>query len=75
VGGVGEAVGEGVTGRLVAQGDEAALAAALAELLGDGDLRRRMGAGAEQAYAERFRVGTMVDSVEALYRHLLEASG
>ncbi len=75
VGGVGEAVGDGVTGRLVAHGDEAALAAALAELLGDGDLRGRMGAGAERAYAERFRVATMVDSVEALYREQLEDGG
>ena len=49
VGGVGEAVEDGVTGRLVAPGDEAALAAALAELLGDGDLRGRMGADAERA--------------------------
>ena len=75
VGGVGEAVEDGVTGRLVAPGDEAALAAALAELLGDGDLRGQMGAGAERAYAERFRVDTMVDSVEALYRELLGDGG
>ena len=75
VGGVREAVGNGVTGRLVAPGDEAALAAALAELLGDGDLRSRMGAAGERVYSERYRVATMVDSVEALYRELLEDGG
>ncbi len=75
VGGVAEAVENGVTGRLVGAGDEAALATALAELLDDADLRARLGAGAERAYADRFRVGPMVDSVEALYRELLEEGG
>lgn len=50
---------DGVTGRLLADGDRAGFAAALRELMGDVDLRRRMGrAGADTAaeYApERIR--------------------
>jgi glycosyltransferase involved in cell wall biosynthesis len=41
--GVGEAVVDGESGLLVPQGDEEALAAALARLLADGELRRRLG--------------------------------
>jgi glycosyltransferase involved in cell wall biosynthesis len=43
IGGVPEAVVDGETGLLVAPGDNAALTAAFARLLGDPDLRRRLG--------------------------------
>jgi len=70
VGGVPEAVQDGVTGRLTPPGDETALAAALAEVLGDADLRRRWGAAGLAAFERRFRVGPMVDAVADLYTRL-----
>jgi glycosyltransferase involved in cell wall biosynthesis len=60
-GGVGELVRDGDSGRLCAAGDAAALAAAMRQLLGDGDLRARLGrAGrrlvqSEYSLAERTR--------------------
>lgn len=70
VGGVPEAVQDGVTGRLTPPGDAPALAAALAEVLGDADLRRRWGAAGRSAFERRFRVGPMVDAVADLYTRL-----
>lgn len=70
VGGVPEAVDDGVTGRLVAPGDAQALAGALAEVLGDPDVRRRWGAAGRSAFEERFRVDPMIDAVAELYTHL-----
>ena len=43
----------GTTGLLVPPGDEAALAEALARLLGDADLRRRMGEAGRSCFAEK----------------------
>ena len=70
VGGVSEAVEDGVTGRLVEAGDEAALAGALAEVLGDADLRRRWGDAGRATFERRFRVDPMIDAVAALYSQL-----
>ena len=70
VGGVPEAVEDGVTGRLVAPGDAPALAAALAEVLGDADVRRRWGAAGRSAFERRFRVDPMIDSVAEVYSQL-----
>lgn len=53
-GGVPEAVEDGVTGLLVPAGDPAALEAALVRLLGDDELRRRMGAAGRARVLERF---------------------
>lgn len=53
-GGVPEAVADGVTGLLVPAGDPAALEAALARLLGDESLRRRMGAAGRARVRELF---------------------
>lgn len=54
VGGVGELVGEGRTGRLVPASDPAALATALSELVDDASLRAEMGARARERALEHF---------------------
>jgi glycosyltransferase involved in cell wall biosynthesis len=51
VGGLMDAVQDGVTGLLVPPGDVRALRAAIERLLGDADLRNRLGANARE-YAE-----------------------
>lgn len=70
VGGVPEAVQDGVTGRLVDPGDAHGLARALAEVMDDDELRRRWGAAGKAAYERLFRVGPMIDSVAGVYRDL-----
>jgi glycosyltransferase involved in cell wall biosynthesis len=54
VGGLPEAVVDGETGLLVPPGDAASLRAALERLLGDRELRRRLGAAARGRARERF---------------------
>ena len=71
VGGTGEAVEDGVTGRLVAPRDPDALAAAMIELLTDGEKRARMGEAARTRQAERFTVSRMVSGTAAVYERLL----
>jgi glycosyltransferase involved in cell wall biosynthesis len=71
VGGLAEAVADGDTGRLVPHGDEEELARALGELLGDEDLRRRLGRAGRERWAQRFRVERMLDELAALYHGLL----
>jgi len=66
VGGLADAVEDGVTGLLVPPGDPAALRAALERLLGDAALRARLGEAARRAAEERF-------SWEAATRATLEA--
>jgi glycosyltransferase involved in cell wall biosynthesis len=70
VGGVREAVEDGVTGLLVPRGDEEALRAALARLLADASLRRSMGQAGRRAYERRFTAARNVASTEAVYREL-----
>ncbi len=54
VGGLREAIRDGETGMLVPAGDPESLRTALQRLLGDRDLRRRLGAAAHVAARERF---------------------
>ncbi|HSD26656.1 MAG TPA: glycosyltransferase, partial [Vicinamibacteria bacterium] len=63
-GGIPEAVEDGVTGRLVPPGDPAALAEALAVVLGDEELRRAWGAAGRRRFCERFTVDHMVDETQ-----------
>jgi glycosyltransferase involved in cell wall biosynthesis len=74
VGGTGEAVQDGVTGRLVAPGDAEALAAALAEMTADRDALVAMGEAARARAAGLFALERAVDEVEAVYRELSPAS-
>jgi glycosyltransferase involved in cell wall biosynthesis len=74
VGGAGEAVQAGVTGRLVAPGDAEALAAALGEMTADRDALVAMGEAARARASGPFALERAVDKVEALYRELSPAS-
>ena len=66
-----DVVDDGVTGVLVAPGDSRALAAAVASLTGDADLRRRMGeAGLRKARAE-FDQQRVIDITLDVYERLL----
>lgn len=75
VGGNAEAVADGVTGRIVPVGGVAALADALADLLGDPARRASLGAAAQARWRERFTARRMVDETEALYRAALAKRG
>jgi glycosyltransferase involved in cell wall biosynthesis len=70
VGGVPEAVADGVTGRLVPAGDAEALATALMQLLADPEARSRMGAAGAAMVRERFALDPMIDSTAAIYETL-----
>jgi glycosyltransferase involved in cell wall biosynthesis len=59
-GGIPEAVEDGVTGRVVPPRDPAALAAALADVLGDEGRRRAFGAAGRRRFLERFTADHMV---------------
>ncbi|MEU3948783.1 glycosyltransferase family 4 protein [Streptomyces sp. NPDC029526] len=67
-----EIVSDGVDGRLVPAGDADALAAALLDLVRDGERRRRMGRAA-LAQAGRYAPGPVVERAERLLRAATEA--
>lgn len=69
-GGITDLVEDGVSGLLVVPGDPAGLAAALARLIPDPELRARMGHRALER-ASMFTASTVVTRVEAVYRRLL----
>jgi glycosyltransferase involved in cell wall biosynthesis len=71
VGGTPEVVVDGETGLLVPPRDPDALAAALRRLLGDADLRRRMGEAGYERARERFSAGAMTRRVLAIYDEVL----
>jgi glycosyltransferase involved in cell wall biosynthesis len=75
VGGNPEAVADGVTGRIVPAGDDAAMGEALAAMLADPDALRRMGDAGRARWREHFTAGRMVREVEAVYREALAARG
>lgn len=70
VGGIPEAVADGVEGFLVAPGDVAALAARLRQLLQDDALARRMGAAARRKAETVFSTEAVLPRVEQMYREL-----
>lgn len=70
VGGVGEAIEDGVTGRLVPPHDEARLAGAVLDLITDPARARRLGEAARARMLDRFTFGRMVDETLAVYREV-----
>jgi glycosyltransferase involved in cell wall biosynthesis len=71
VGGIPEAVRDGVNGRLVPPGDPQALAAAVHALLRDAPLRRQLGAGGRALARTEFSVSAMTRGNLEVYRELL----
>jgi glycosyltransferase involved in cell wall biosynthesis len=71
VGGIPEAVRDGVNGRLVPPADVPALAAAVLALLRDPVARARLGAAGRELVAREFSVAGMVAGNLAVYRELL----
>ena len=71
VGGLVEAVVDGETGLLVPAGDVPALRAALERLLGDEELRRRLGAAGRDRARDRFSREAAVTATLAAYEAAL----
>lgn len=70
--GVAEAVQDGRSAILTPPGDAAALAAALLRVLGDAELRRRMGQAGRAFVTEHFQWSRCVQRMMDLYRSVLE---
>ena len=64
---------DGVTGRVVPDGDEMAFAAAVIELLSDAGARARLGAAARRAVEDGRAWDGVLDRIEAIYRYVLAA--
>lgn len=71
VGGIPDAVDHGVTGLLTRPGDSAAVADALARLLGDPAEAGRMGSAGRATAWARFRTTTVIDRLTEVYTSLL----
>jgi glycosyltransferase involved in cell wall biosynthesis len=71
VGGLLDAIEDGVTGVLVPPRDPRALRAAIETLLADGDLRGRLGTGARAAARERFSWSAATAATIAAYRDVV----
>jgi len=71
VGGLADAVEDGVTGLLVPPRDPAALRAALERLLADGELRQTLGASARETATERFSWAAATSGTFRAYRDAL----
>ena len=70
-----QVVTDGANGRLVAVGDDAALAAALEELIADAGLRTRMGTASAERARREFDQQRCIDITLATYDRLLTARG
>ncbi|HEY8316821.1 MAG TPA: glycosyltransferase, partial [Gaiellaceae bacterium] len=71
VGGLRDAVEDGVTGLLVPAGDSDALRAALERLLGDAALRARLGAAARERARREFSFDASAGALVAVYEEAL----
>jgi type III pantothenate kinase len=75
VGGLRDAIEDGVTGLLVPPGDPAELRAAIKRLLEDPELRRRLGTAAREVARVEYAWGAATDATIAAYRDALEQGG
>jgi glycosyltransferase involved in cell wall biosynthesis len=75
VGGVPDVIRDGVDGFLVEPGAVADLAARLADLARDPELRERLGQQGRSRVLPRYSVDRLLDDVDRLYRSLLQAKG
>lgn len=75
IGGTPEMVVHGESGLLVPPGDPQALAAALAMVLGDEALRRRLGAGGRAAAEANYRMAGFARRCEEVFRRVLGMPG
>ncbi|MTV41550.1 glycosyltransferase [Duganella radicis] len=75
VGGIPEAIVDGVNGILVPPGDADALAAGLGRLFEDEALRRRVAEGARATIVARFGTEVVMSKMAELYRELAQARG
>lgn len=73
-GGLPEIIRDGVTGRLIAPSDPAALASVAAELLDDPAQRQRLGAAAAHDVRERFSAPRLLDAIQSVYKSVLAPS-
>jgi glycosyltransferase involved in cell wall biosynthesis len=71
VGGVADVVSHGTTGLLVQPGDADALASAIARLVDDEELRRRLALSAREHAWSTYRAERLVSDIEGLYTALL----
>lgn len=71
VGGVASVVRPGLTGSLVAVGNEAEFAEAVSALLDDSALRQRLGAEGRAYVSAMFSLDRLVDGLDNLYKRLL----
>ncbi len=71
VGGLVDAVEDGVTGLLVPPGDTAALRSAVERLLGDAELRARLGAAAREKAQRELSFDVAAERLQAVYDEAL----
>jgi colanic acid/amylovoran biosynthesis glycosyltransferase len=71
-GGIPEAVEDGVSGLLVAEGDSAALAAAAESLISSPERYQRMAEAARRAVVENFERGQQCRQLEGFYREAID---
>lgn len=71
VGGVSDIISDRKTGLLVPYGDAGALRSAIVSLLGEGALRRELGAAAKASVGERFDWDSVVTRTEGEYKALV----
>ncbi|AWJ92197.1 glycosyltransferase family 1 protein (plasmid) [Azospirillum baldaniorum] len=68
VGSVGDAIADEETGLLVPPGDRTALADALARVIDDAELRRRLGQGARRRFERQFDIAVYRERIVEIYR-------
>lgn len=74
VGGIPDAVRDGIDGVLVPPGDAPALAHAIERLLSDDRLRESLGTSARARAIENYGVDQVVDRLESIYGHAIESA-